>query len=340
LVLCAGNDAKAADCAPPALVNSLSMDQLLDGTMAVDATVDGKPEKLLVGIADVTQLWESEASKLRLPVLEGRRTIDAAGRISEELTPVESLTVGSMHAGYFAAQLSPDPDFVNPGTEGVLGNDTMQRFDIDLDFAHHKLNYFTPEQCKGAAIYWTPSDKATTVDMVTYASVVYVPVTLDGHVIIAALDTTADKTFLNPEVAERLFGLKPDTLKPGTVRDSGGLIKAGINQFSALAFGGLDFRQPEIAVPFDILTGDTHEFHANRVIADRYPLSRILPDMVIGMDVLRQTHLYFSFENQRVYVSPAGDGKVMTGQPANSTWFNVWSTGDPYFFYRHPFVAL
>ena len=337
--LCLGSSAMAADCVPPELVNSLAMEKLPDGTMAVNATVDGKSEKLLVEIADVTQLWNSEAANLHLPVQEGRRTMDAAGRFSDDIAEIGSFAAGSMKTGYFAAQVSPDPDFADAGTQGVLGNDTMQRYDIDLDFPRGQLNYFAPEQCKGSAIYWAPS-KITTVEMVTYASVVYVPVTLDGHRIVAALDTTADKTFLNPEVARKLFGLDPASLEAGTVRDSGGLIKAGMQQFSNLALGGFIFHAPKIGIPFDILTQDTKEFHANHIIANRYPLSQILPDMVIGMDLLKQTHLYFSFPNQRVYISAAGDGKALLPRPIKPTWFNVWSTGDPYFFYRHPFVGL
>jgi hypothetical protein len=338
-VFCMGGAVMAADCAPPELMNSLAMEDLPDGTMAVNATVDGNPEKLLVGIADVTQLWNTEAAKLGLPTREGRRTMDAAGRFSEDIAPVENFPMGSMKTGYFFAQVSPDPDRADGGTQGVLGNDTMQRYDIDLDFAHRQLNYFSPARCQGDGIYWT-SRKITPVRMVTYASVLYVPVTLDGHTVIAALDTTADKTFLNPEVAKKLFGLTPEALKAGTVSDSGGLIKAGMHQFPNLTLGGLTFRDTEIAIPFDILTQSTQEYHANRTIRNRYPLSQILPDMVIGMDVLKQTHLYFSFQNQLVYVSSAEEGQALKPQPVKSTWFNIWSTGDPYFFYRHPFVRL
>jgi hypothetical protein len=187
----------------------------------------------------------------------------------------------------------------------VLGTDMMMRYDIDLDFAHQRMNYFTPEQCQSAGVYWAPN-KVVSVKMAAYANVVFVPVILDGHTIVAALDTTADKTFLNPRLAEKLFGLTPESLTPGSVRDSGALMKAGVRRFSSLSFGGLSFNNPEIAIPFDTLSQNTREFHARKTARDTYHLSEFLPDMIIGMDVLKQTHLYISFQDRRRRQKPAG----------------------------------
>ena len=123
--------------------------------------------------------------------------------------------------------------------------------------------------------------------------------------------------------------------------DSGALIKAGMHIFSSLTWGGLTVDNPQISIPFDILTQNNHEFHANHITLDRYPLSQILPDLVIGMDVLKQSHLYISFQNQRVYVSAAEDSQeALKAGPIKTRWFNVWTGGyDPYIYpYHHPFV--
>lgn len=333
--------AAAGNYGPPKLVNSLPMVPVPgSNTMTVTATVDGTPEKLLVGIADITQLWNKQARQLGLPVRERRRMMDGGGRFSDQVAKVAKFKLGSMRTGFFDIQVSPDPDFANSGTGGVLGTDMMQRYDIDLDFAHRRLNYFATDRCNGGCIYWAPS-KITSVRMVTYGRVVYVPVTLDGHKIVAALDTTADRTFLNPRVARRLFGLRAASLKAGTVRDSGALIKADMHTFSSLTFAGLTITKPQIAVPFDIWTQNTHEFHANRLIANRYPLSGFLPPMVIGMDVLKHSHLYISYRNQRIYVSAAEDGPALKAPPIKTSWFNVWTHGyDDYLPYLHKYFGL
>ncbi len=331
----------ASDVAPPGLLNSLPMERVPgSNTMTVTATIDGHPERLLVGIADTTQLWNTQARQLGLPVREGGRMMDGGGRFSDQVTRVAHLTFGSMETGGFFLNVSSDPDFKNPGSDGVLGTDMMQRFDIDLDFAHRRLNYFSPDRCPDACVYWAPS-KISSVQMVSYGPVVYVPVTLDGHKIIAALDTTADRTFLNPKLAAKLFGLKAGSRNSATLRDSGAVIKAGIHAFSSLTLGGLTINNPQIAIPFDVLTQNTHEFHANRQIANRYPLSEFLPPMIIGMDVLKQSHLYISFQNRRIYVSPAGDGPALRPAPLKTSWFNVWKFGyDSYLPYIHPQFGL
>jgi beta-lactamase regulating signal transducer with metallopeptidase domain len=336
--------ANASECAPPKLVNSLPMEQAPGSdVMTVTAAIDGNPERLLIGIGDLsTQLWNTPATKLDLP-LRGRShpVMDAGGRFSQDAARVGEFKLGSMETGTFDIQIMPDPGFANAGTDGILGTDMMQRYDIDLDFAHRQLNYFTPEQCNGAGVYWSPGT-VTPVDMVTYSGVLYVPVTLDGHTIIALLDTSANRTFLNPQVAERLFGLKADSLEAGNVTDGGALIKAGMHTFSSLSFGGLTFNSPQIAVPFDVATEDTKEFHASRVIRDRYHLSDYLPPMIIGMDVLKQSHLYISFQDKRVYVSAAGDGQALKQPtPTSISWFNVWRYGyDAYLPYIHKFFGL
>ena len=63
-----------------------------------------------------------------------------------------------------------------------------------------------------------------------------------------------------------------------------------------------------------------------------------MPDMVIGMDVLKYSHLYISFQNQRIYISAAGDGPALTAPPLPPTYFNVWRWG--YGSMRQPFVRL
>lgn len=324
------NGAKADDCAPPKLLNSLPMERVpgSDITM-VTATIDGSPEKLIVDIGTMpTQLWNSQAAKLDLPIREGRDTgrfhFDFGGRFSEDIARVQKFTLGSMQTGGFHVQVFTDPDAPQASYDGVLGTDMMQRYDIDLDFAHQQMNYFSPEKCSGAGVYWKPRMVAGQ-QMVTYTGLVYVPVTLDGHTILGLLDTGVDRTFLNPRSASKLFGLSWGSLEAGNVTDDGALIKADLHPFSRLTVGGLTVNNPQIAIPDDIMTESTREFHADHAIPDRFPLDQIIVgDIVIGMDVLKQTHLYVSFQNNRIYVSPAGDGEALKPMPIEPSWLTVW----------------
>jgi beta-lactamase regulating signal transducer with metallopeptidase domain len=335
--------ANTASCAAPKLLNSLPMVPTPGGdTMTVLTSFDGKPQRLLIGISDTpTQLWNTPAVKLGLPIRMGRRMMDGAGRISEEVSRLQDFALGNMKSGNFDIQIGQDPDFADAGSDGILGTDMMMRYDIDLDFAHRRMNYFEPEQCSGAGLYWSPAT-TTAVPMKTYANVVYVPVTLDGHTLVAVLDTSASRTFLNPRIASQLFGLKADDLEPANVTEGGSLIKAGRHRFSGLTLGGMRFSDPELAVPFDILSQSYNDSHISRTARNTFHLSEILPDIVIGMDMLKQTHLYLSFQSGQVYVSPAGDGQALKQTaPTETSWFNVWRYGyDPYYNFRHPSIKF
>jgi beta-lactamase regulating signal transducer with metallopeptidase domain len=332
-------------CDPPKLVNSLPMEQVPGSNlMTVTAIIDGSPEKMLFDIGRMSsQLWNTTAAKFHLAVQQGARGWDFAGRYSEDSARVADFAIGSMQTGGFHIRVSPDPDAVPAPFAGIIRNDMMWRYDIDLDFAHQRLNYFSPEQCKGAGIYWSPTT-ITSVPIVAYTGLeyddrspiprlgtTYVPVTLDGHEIIALLDTSADRTFLNPDVAKRLFGLTldsaqggPDSAEAGDVTDGGTRIKAGLHRFSSLSFGGLTASNPQIAIPFDIKSQSSGISHISKTAQNSFYLHELIPDLVIGMDVLKHAHLYVAFGSARVYVSAAGEGPALKPEPIASSWFNVY----------------
>ncbi|HEY5083109.1 MAG TPA: retropepsin-like aspartic protease, partial [Rhizomicrobium sp.] len=326
------------DCAAPDLVNSVPMERVNGGNvMSVTASIDGAPQRMLIDIGRMaTQLFETSANKLHLGH-QGSQHFDFAGRFSQRSARIESFELGSMEGGGFHLLVTPDPDTASAPFDGIIGNDVMIRYDVDLDFAHQKLNFFTPEKCKGAGIYWSPST-ITSVPVVAYSGleyadrspiprlgVTYVPVVLDGKTIIALLDTRADKTFLNPDVAQKLFGISPGGMEPTDVDDGGTLIKAGTHVFKSLSFGGLTAGNVHVAIPLDVMSQSTKIFHISKVLQDTFPIHEIMPDMVIGMDLLKHSHLYVSFQNDRVYVSAAGDGPALAAAaPAKTTWLNVY----------------
>jgi len=328
--------AKAA-CAPPELVNSVAMERVNGGdVMSVMASIDGTPLRMLVDIGrERTQVWEAQADKLHLANQRGAN-FDFAGRYSERSARIEHFALGSMESGGFFIAVRPNPDTAQAPFDGIIGNDVMWHYDVDLDFAHQKLNFFTPEQCEGAGVYWSPST-ITSVPIVAYSGLeyadrspiprlgeTYVVVSLDGKAVVALLDTRADHTFLNPDVAQKLFGVGPDATANVDVDDGGTLIKSSMHVFSRLSLGGLAVGNPHIAIPLDTLSQSSKIFHASKVARDTFYVHELMPDMVIGMDLLKHSHLYVSFQNDRVYVSAAGDGPALAAAaPAKSTWFNV-----------------
>lgn len=327
----------APTCERPTLMNSMPMDKVPGSNlMTVTASINDSPQKMLFDIGRASsQLWNSTATKLHIAVEPGGSDWDFGGRYSENAARIGRLNLGSITSGGFYLQVSPDPSVASAPFDGLLRNDVMWMYDIDLDFAHQRLNYFSPEQCKGAGIYWAPST-ITSVPIVAYAGTqygnrspiprlgtAYVVAALEGRAIVALLDTSADRSFLNPDVAKNIFKLNAESFEPGEINDGGTLIKAGLHRFSSLTLGGLTASNFQIAIPIDIKTQSSQITHINRTARQYYDLHEILPDLVIGMDLLRHSHLYVSYKNDRVYVSAAGEGAALNVGEIRPSRLNV-----------------
>ena len=342
LVLGFADTADAADCAAPKLLNSVAMTPLDDGgMMVVTASVDGAPRRFLIGTGDIfSQVARTPAAGLHLVGLETfKGQFDVAGRFSNQVARVGDLTMGDMQATGFYTRISPDPDFTaRPPFDGIIATDMMAHYDIDLDFANRTMNYFAPEQCRGAGVYWAPKNLAV-LPMQNRPGRPVVPVMLDGRRIWALLDTGSEHTMLNPVMARKLFGLGPDSadMTPVEVVSDGVTAKAYRHGFSRLSLGGVVIDNPALAIVADATTASDREIYISRTQPNRFALSRLLPDMIIGMDVLSQTHLYISLENQRVYVSPAGDGTRLAQTVSAPSKLTVWPFG---YEWHVPFVRF
>ena len=159
----------------------------------------------------------------------------------------------------------------------------------------------------------------------------YVDVMLDGHKISALLDTGSEHSMMNPVLARKLFGLSANEpgmtapgMTPGEVVSDGATAKADFHTFSSLSLGAVSLSHIPIAIVRDAMTERDGEIHISRAVPDRFDLDRLLPDLTLGMDVLRQTHLYISFRNQRVFVSAADDGNGLPPAMATPNKLTVW----------------
>ena len=332
--------AHAATCAPPRLLNSVPMSLVHDGGMAVvSASLDGRPVRFQLDTGSIfSQVSRTPAEAFHLTGLEiPHGQFDIAGRFSREAARITTFTLGDMEATGFYARLAPNPDFSpEPPFDGILATDMMARYDVDLDFGHQRLNYFEPEACQGGNAYWAPKTLAV-LPIPTLPGRAYVEVMLDGRKITALLDTGSEHSMMNPALARALFGLgegAPGTT-PGEVISDGATAKADFHTFSSLSLGAVRLTNIPVAIVRDAKTARDGEIHISRAIPERFDLSQLLPGLTLGMDALRQTHLYISFRNQRVYVSAADDGNGSAPAGGAPNKLTVWQFGyEP----LHPFV--
>jgi predicted aspartyl protease len=302
----------AADCVPSLrILNSVQMQSTTDRTvMLVPVTIDGANKKLLLDTGGlVSQISRATADALNLPQRRSqRRLFDLAGNASNAQATLGRLTLGARSERGISMLVAPNP---NLGTslpyDGLLATDLLSDSDIDMDFGARRLTAFSPDHCDGQVIYW-PADKVAAVPITVKRNLIFLPVTVDGHTLNAVLDTGSQYTAMNMDVANRLFGLTPDSpdMRPLTAANGDKGFVAYGHRFDSLTFDGVQVNDLRIYLMPDKI--GSHD--KLRRIEDLEASNDIVfPDLLIGMDVLRHLHVYFATKEKRLYISEASRGE-------------------------------
>jgi predicted aspartyl protease len=116
-----------------------------------------------------------------------------------------------------------------------------------------------------------------------------IPVTIDGKEINAVLDTGAPTSFITMRAARRYLGLdeKDPALKSrGTVSINGMAGTVYNYPFQSLSFGAIQVSHPQI-----------------HIVEDRVWDNQT--DLLLGIGILRQLHLYIAYKEGNMYITPA-----------------------------------
>lgn len=165
--------------------------------------------------------------------------------------------------------------------DGLLGTDITAAFDLDFDFVDGKLNLVSQNHCAGAVVYWTKGEYAVVPFEMGDQRHINIDVMLDGRNVRAIVDTGSSRSIMSLDAAEDIFGLDDTALN----RDG------NQHAFGQLMLQGVSVSSPDISL-----------------IPDNQ--SRLLnvhggPVLILGMDVLRQLHLYIAYGEHKLYATPA-----------------------------------
>jgi len=141
---------------------------------------------------------------------------------------------------------------------------------------------FAQKHCPAGVVYWTQGGYARIPLHVNDAWQISVPVTLDGQELRALIDTGSPTSAMVLEVGQHLFGWAENdsrlkTFPNGTARFP----------FAQLAFGDVIVSNPDILLP------------------PRRAVAAGVPDLILGMDVLRQLNVYIAYKERAMYVTSA-----------------------------------
>lgn len=168
--------------------------------------------------------------------------------------------------------------------DGLLGADTLTDFDIDLDLPRHRMVLYQKQSCPTAAPDWAGPYTAIATGL-SRGEHLFFPVQLDGHRIIAYVDTGSQITALSTTMAHAL-GLSDGMLardRSVTTRDvAAELLASHVHRFAKLEVGAEVVRNPEVVVT-DLKLDDA--------------------DMVLGVDFLSSRRLWLSYGSRRIFLS-------------------------------------
>jgi hypothetical protein len=303
--------ARAQDCAPAKLLAVVEMQSAepQSNIRTVPVTLNGvtRPMVLDTGGA-ITQLSRGTIEELQLPLrVSGAAVYDINGRVSRHFAIVKDFSFGDLHRG--DAALLVWPETLRPYA-GELAQDMLQPYDVDVDFDSGKLKMFAKGHCPGP-VGWTPTAR---VDMRNKGWHLHIPVTLDGRSYDAIFDTGSRNTIMSLPTARRDFGL--DTDSPGMelfgAINGDPFLNGQLHTFSKLSIGGITLDHPEILILPDIMNRNADRSPMADNPARHHNDGLVLPELSLGMDVLKQLHLFMAFSEQALYLAPAkaaGDGE-------------------------------
>ena len=252
----------------------------LDGT-SVLMLLDTGAEKSVLTKAIVTKLDMTRDSR-NGTVLSG-----VGGQGKEEQDAIVGHLVFAGHdlrVGHLPVVELPFSPETSVPFAGILGADMLSHFDLDLDVAKQQLGVYRVHNCAGRFLPWSQPYETVGLET-TWADRLLLPVTLDGVVLQAFLDTGAASSIVDTAAAARLGVTEAVLAKEPHGR---GIGAAGPNvvrtyhQFSRLQIGADQFANPGLTVLDRTLRG---------------------ADMLLGEDFLRLRRVWISYRTRQLFVA-------------------------------------
>lgn len=320
--------AAGAACAPLALMTTMDLHPSASVPM-VAAQIGDKTVGLLVDTGGAySGLTKRAVRELNLQTgqyvnRDGSVTYlkDVTGKTEALQTRLPSITLGRLRQENVWFMVLPGADTGGPEIDqfgGILGSEMLRNVDVDFDFAGRKLNLFSPDHCAGNVVYWTT--QAVPVAIVPFTlnanGHIMFRSELDGRRVNTLLDTGFSNTTLNLDVARRVFRIDlngPDVEKVGEL--TGGYTADRYRRrFKTLTLEGVTINDPMINMLPNMIGGVNPDApRTGSMIRDD---RNGLPDLILGMNVLSEMHVYIAYKERKLYLTAANPQAEPVPTPA------------------------
>ncbi|HEY2177878.1 MAG TPA: retroviral-like aspartic protease family protein, partial [Caulobacteraceae bacterium] len=259
--------AAAAEAQPHCQLQAVGELPLVGGQMVTEASVDGRPVKLLIDTgAFGTLLFTGEARRLGLFLRPtGAKSYGVGGESDVFSARVKEFKLGDM--------VERDADLVVAGEtfkgiQGVLGAKFLMQADVEFDLAHGKVRFFKPKGCAGdEVVYWGAAYSVAPM-VGTPRDQILVRVSVNGAPIVAQMDTGASASVLTPGAAARagVTVRSAGVVAAGALRGLGRApVESRVGTFSSFSFGEETIKNTRLQIA-DMFGADK-DTHINTRIA-------------------------------------------------------------------------
>lgn len=250
------------------------------GMMTVPVTIQGREYHLLLDTGSQASFLNENLVRtlgLKREVLEDWWITFFGGRKTNRFTFVEGMVIGRL-------RMPRLPVMIYPGDEtefdGLLGNNLLSTFDLDLDLANGMVAIYSQDHCPGNVVYWSKDPYAAIPFWIDSDGHIRFDVTIDGKTIPAMLDTGAADSIISMEYAKPRFNVTDEQIESKTFH------------FKEMTLNGVTVHSPDIALV------------SNSVSRIWGGIGK--PKLIIGMNVLRWLHIYIAYEEHKIYATAAG----------------------------------
>ena len=298
--------ARAETCPPLQIVASVPMSYDFVGRPLVPVTLGTMRTLMLI---DTGGAFSTIAPQAVEALGLGRRRVEVrqygvSGRYTDEATDVSPFVLGNLVADRIQLMIDLDnPEFDGTHIAGIIGPNILHNYDAEFDFGTNTFRLLSQNHCPGQVIYWPATNAAEIpVEITKDIGHIVVPVTLDGVHLRALIDTGAGISFMPSRVAEDRFGLSLDTRQ-----ERRGIAPAWVHmhRFHVLSLEGIEVGNPPVDIIPDLLRRAMSAGPAMGTTLTFGGQPRGIPDISLGVDVLKHLHLYIAYKEQMLYATPA-----------------------------------
>ncbi len=276
--------------------------------LVVDGEINGQKVGIMLDTgATFSAIDRQSAEFLKLPLRDapGRRIVGIGGQTQASLAAVDEFKLGEVATQSLQLLVTGDGTRRSPW-DMILGEDFLQRFDVEFDLAHDKVRLFQPRDCDGVSLaYWTKENVAEVeIDALRESQPrIEFTVKVNDRKVNAMLDSGAGISII-PLADVAALGITPESPDVSAAGMLGGMgerkVQVYVAAFASFAMGNESI--PDIRIAFGDVWKDTVLTSLGSIIGKRINAE----PMIVGADFLRAHRMLVAHSQRRLYFSYVG----------------------------------